>query len=299
MGSFINLIMKPIARDKRTINILLQIEKLASAGVPVYLWGEDGVGKDFFAAYLHEVSGRKGPFVRVGAYNLKKELAEVQLFGCKRGAFSDAHEDREGFLKKADGGTLYLDMLEEMDMEVQKSLFGAVESGEFLPLGSTTPERSDFRVIASGRFPLERAVKEGKILEKFMHFFTFSLEIPPLRERKEDIVPLAREFASGRIAIPGEVASALRSYRWYGNVRELKNFVEREIALGKEELGVPSISSVYLEEELKEKASDLPSLEEMEVWYIKRVLSIFNGNKTRAAKALGITRKTLLRKLKK
>lgn len=299
MGSFIISIMRPIAKDKRTKTLLSEIDRIASMKVPVYLWGEDGVGKDYFAAYIHRVSGRRGPFVKVGAFSLKKELAEVQLFGCKKGAFSDAYEDREGFLKRADQGTLYIDMLEELDISVQKVLFDALESGEFLPLGSTTLERSYFRIIASGKAPLERGVREGKILEKFLHFFTISIEIPPLRERKDDILSLAREFAEGRISISRKAAEYLVSHPWYGNVRELKNFIEREITLGKKELEAPSQPILYLERELEERHTEIPTLEDMEKWYIERVLKIFNGNKTRAAKALGITRKTLLNKLRK
>lgn len=299
MGSFIISIMRPIAKDKRTRTLISEIDRIASINVPVYLWGEDGVGKDYFAAYIHRVSGRSGAFVKVGAFSLKKELAEVQLFGCMKGAYSDAYEDREGFLKRADRGTLYIDMLEELDISVQKVLFDALESGEFLPLGSTISEKSDFRIVASGKVPLEQGVREGRILEKFLHFFTISIEIPPLRERRDDILPLAREFASGRISINSETAEALMSHPWYGNVRELKNFIEKEIALGKEELSPPSQTVLYLERELEERHAELPTLKDVETWYIKKVLKMFNGNKTRAARALGITRKTLLNKLRK
>ncbi len=282
--------MKIIAEDPLTKKLLQQLSRYASLNVKIYLWGESGAGKDTFALYIHEASGRKGKFLKVGAYNVKPSLVESQFFGYLKGAFSGAAEAKEGFLERANGGTLYLDLLDSLPMEAQVKIFDALETGRFLPLGATEERSSSFLLVASGQLPLEEAVSQGKIHPKFLHLFPVCVRIPPLRERKGDIIPLAEYFARGRIKISSR--RALISYPWPGNVRQLRNFVEREISLGKKETGEPAMDFPW------ESSPDVLPLREMERIYVRKVLERFGGNKTKAAKALGITRKTLRRILK-
>ncbi len=282
--------MKIIAEDPLTRELLSKLEKYATLRTRVYLWGETGVGKDTFALYFHLSSGRRGKFLKVGPHNIHLELAEAQFFGYLKGAFSDAHRDMDGFLKRADRGTLYLDMLDSLPLAVQGKIFDALERGSFLPLGATMEERADFLLVASGSLPIGMAVERGKVDPRFLHLFPISLRIPPLRERKGDIIPLVQHFSRGRIKL-GE-KRALLSYPWPGNVRELRNFVEREISLGKTHTGVPE------GEIFPVMPSEVIPLREMERIYARRVLERFGGNITRAARALGITRKTLRRLIK-
>ncbi len=282
--------MKIIAEDILTKKLLHEIRKYASLGVKVYLWGESGAGKDTFALYIHEASGRKGAFLKVGAYSISPALAESQFFGHLEGAFSGAEKAREGFLERANEGTLYLDLLDSLPMDVQIKIFDALETGRFIPLGGTEERNSSFLLVASGQLPLEEAASRGKIHPKFVHLFPVCVRIPPLRERKGDIIPLAEYFAMGRIKISRR--KALVSYPWPGNVRQLRNFIEREISLGKKETGEPAMDFSW------ESSPDVIPLREMERIYVRKVLERFGGNKTRAAKALGITRKTLRRILK-
>ncbi len=290
--------MEFIAQDKQSKKLIERIKEIAPTKFPVFLWGESGVGKNEVAKLIHSLSGRKGLFLILGSFNIRNELVESLFFGYKKGAFSDAYEDREGFLKRADGGTIYLDMIQELGIEVQMRIFNALENKEFIPLGKSEPSKSDFRVIASSLYPLEELFERGLIIEKFLHFFTFSLRIAPLRERKRDIIPLVKHFCKGKMKIEKESEKSLLAHPWFGNVREIRNFVDKERAMGKERIGSPEVSPALFKKMIEEKAFSLPNLRELELWYIKKVLEHFKGNKTRAAKALGITRKTLLRKLK-
>ncbi len=283
--------MRIIAEDPLTREILEELRKFAARRLRVYLWGESGVGKDTLALYYHRLCGGEGLFLKLGLHNISTTLAEAQFFGYKKGAFSDAFQDKEGFLDRAREGTLYIDMLESLPMDLQAKFFDPLESGRYTPLGSTEIRESRFVLVASGSLPLQEAVSEGKVYEKYLHLFHISLRIPPLRERKEDILPLILHFSGGRFK--GMDRRGLLSYPWPGNIRELKNLVEREIALGKDYLSAPEPGPLFFPK------SEVLTLQEVQRIYAKKVLEIFRGNKTRAAKALGITRKTLRKLVEK
>ncbi|MCD6454042.1 MAG: sigma-54-dependent Fis family transcriptional regulator [Candidatus Aminicenantes bacterium] len=291
--------MKIIALDPLSKKLLKKAEKIAPTRLPVYLWGESGSGKDTLAEYIHRKSGVDGKMIKIGNFNISAQLVDSQIFGHRKGAFSDAFEDRDGFIALANNGTLYLDLLDEIPIDVQKKIFPVLESGEFYPLGSESLKKVNLRILASGELPLEEAVRTGRIIEKFLHFFTFSLHVPPLRERKKDILPLIKEFSNGKLKISSDVKEKIMEYPWWGNIRELKNFVEREISLGKDEISPPEPAGTYFEREAEVFFRNFPTLEEFEIWYIKKVLAIFKGNKKKTAEVLGITRSTLYRKLKK
>ncbi len=281
--------MKIISEDPLTREILGKLAKFAPRRLRLYLWGESGVGKDTLARYYHLLSRRRGVFLKLGLHNLSSTLAEAQFFGYVKGAFSDALHDREGFLGRVHGGTLYLDMLDHLPLELQVKFFDPLESGKYTPLGGTKPMESDFILIASGSLPLQEAVSRGMVYEKYQHLFHLELRIPPLRERRGDILPLIRHFSRGKLSIADR--KGLISYPWPGNIRELKNFVEREMALGKRSLTAPRGRAVF------PPSGEVLTLREVQRIYARRVLEIFHGNRTRAARALGITRKTLRRLL--
>ncbi len=283
--------MRIIAEDSLTRELVYELKKFASRRLRIYLWGESGVGKDTFALYYHSLCGCKGIFLKLGLHNISPTLAEAQFFGYSKGAFSDAFQAKEGFLDRVREGTLYLDMLDTLPIDLQAKFFDPLESGRYTPLGSTEIRQSRFVLVASGSLPLQDAVSSGKVYEKYLHLFHINLRIPPLRERKGDILPLIEHFSGGRFSQLDR--KGLLSYPWPGNIRELKNYVEKEIALGKEELLAPE------EEFWFPPSGEVLTLKQIQRLYAKKVLDMFRGNKTRAAKALGITRKTLRRLVEK
>ncbi len=297
--------MEFIARDPESLKIRREIEKIAPSSLSVFIYGESGTGKDVVAELIHRLSGRKGPFVKINCANLREELIESELFGYVKGAFSDASEDRKGKLEAADGGSLYLDGIENLSVRAQAKIAPALETGTFYPLGSHQEVKSDFRLIVSSRFSPLQLLNSGKINESFFHVCTgYILAIPPLRKRKQDIPALIAYFLKElgvQQKIEEVLLEALLSYPWPGNIRELKAYVEREVLVwgritGKE---LPSLQPASIKKELEEKMEELPTLQELEAFYIKRVLSYTKGNRSRAAQILGISRKTLYNKLKK
>ncbi len=296
--------MEFIARDPESLKIRREIEKIAPSSLSVFIHGESGTGKDVAAELIHRLSGRKGPFVKINCANLREELIESELFGYVKGAFSDAAEDRKGKLEAAGGGSLYLDGIENLSVRAQAKIAPALETGTFYPLGSHKPVKSDFRLIVSSCLSPQQLLSSGRINESFFHVCTgYVLSIPPLRKRKQDIPALMNYFLKElgvEQKVEGELMKALLSYPWPGNVRELKAYVEREVLLWGRITGreLPALQPASIKRELEEKMEELPTLQELESWYINRVLSFTKGNRTRAARILGISRKTLYNKLK-
>jgi DNA-binding NtrC family response regulator len=276
------------------------------------LLGESGVGKEVVAAYIHETSERrKGPFVRVNLAAIPESMVEAELFGSVRGAFTDAKRDRAGHFASAEGGTLLLDEICEFKPELQPKLLRALEERRFFPVGTDRERRMNVRVLAAtNRDPMDMIARGLLREDLYYRLSTLVIRIPPLRERRDDVLPLATHFLERfraelgrpRASFTPAARAALPSYAWPGNVRELRNAVERAMIvaesddIGRGDLGLPPES-----EEAPLGADDEAtlSLEAIEKRHIVRVLERAGGSKSRAAAVLGISRSTLWEKAKR
>jgi DNA-binding NtrC family response regulator len=276
------------------------------------LIGESGVGKEIVASYIHEMSERRsGPFVRVNLAAIPENMVEAELFGSLRGAFTDAKRDRAGHFASADGGTLLLDEVCEFKIELQPKLLRALEERSFFPVGSDRERRMNVRVLAAtNRDPMDQIARGLLREDLYYRLSTIVIRIPPLRERKEDILPLATHFLERfraelgrpRASLTPSAAATLEEYKWPGNVRELRNVVERAMivaeadAIGKSDLGLPFDVGAPSPAE----GGEAPlTLEDMEKRHITHVLERAGRSKTRAAAMLGVSRSTLWEKLKR
>lgn len=282
----------------------------ASARANVIIYGESGTGKELVAKEIHDHSDRcKRKFVAVNCAAIPETLLESEFFGCKRGAFTGASSDRKGYLEQADGGTLFLDEIGELDINLQAKLLRAIDGGGFTPVGENVSRNSDFRIVAATNRDLVEFVKQGRMREDFYYrIHIIPITLPALRTRKEDI-PLLIEnylrFYTDGIktpSIPGATMDALVNYCWRGNVRELRNAVQRFLSEGNFDFIVrANETQTSAQSSLKLSISTDQSLgnqvQELEKKILEEVLARFKGNKSRAAAVLGITRKTLLRKM--
>jgi transcriptional regulator with PAS, ATPase and Fis domain len=274
------------------------------------------VGKGAVAHFIHEHSPRhKSPFVQINCAALPAQLVESELFGVRKGAYTDAREDRPGLLVQAAGGTLFLDEIAEMPLEAQPKLLQALEAGAVRPVGGHNEIRIDVRVIAATNRPLEQALRERDFRSDLYHRLNvIRVEVPPLRERPEDIealvdVLLQRASTKLRRPVIGVTTEAMRwllSYEWPGNVRELANIIERAVALTDHDTilledllltSAPLGKEDLLSTALSHAAARKLPLAEVERAYIRQVLEAAQGNKAYAARILGIDRKTLYHKL--
>ena len=292
-----------------------QLNRIAESDAAVLVTGESGSGKELVARAVHERSNRQQqPFVAVNCAALPEALLESELFGHVRGAFTDARTDRKGLFVEADGGTLFLDELGEMPLGMQTKLLRVLEERKVRPVGGTQEVPFDVRIVSATNRDLETAVEEKAFREDlFYRINVVQLELPPLRSRGTDILLLAQHFIE-RFAersnkevdgLSEPVAEKLLSYNWPGNVRELRNVMERAVALTRfDKLTVDDLpdkirqfksSQVVL---VGDDPAELLPLGEIEARYIQHVLKATEGNKTMAAKILGLDRKTLYRKLK-
>lgn len=288
------------------------INKVAPTEVPVLITGDSGSGKDVVAHGIQSASNRQEkPFIIKNCATLQKELIRSELFGHTRGSFTGATEDREGLLGYADTGTLFLDEIGELPLELQGSLLRVLEARRYRRVGEKNERCIDIRFIFATSRNLAAGVEAGTFNEALYHRINvFNIYIPQLSERKEDI-PLLAEHFLGRMAasigqhtptISEKAMQSLLAYNWPGNIRELRNVLERSLILCENNV----ISDKALPQELVNKVADkigggngLFSLEEVEREHILRALNYFNGNRQQAADALGIGRKTLYRKLEK
>jgi DNA-binding NtrC family response regulator len=280
-------------------------KRLAVSEIPVIIEGETGTGKEALAESLHaEGPLAKGPFVVFDCTAVPPNLLESELFGHERGAFTGAVQSRKGVFAEAHGGTLFIDEVGDLDLALQSKLLRAIERSEFRPVGGNQVVRVDVRILAATRRDLDREVQAGRFRDDLFHRLAVSrIELPPLRERKGDVVVLCRHFleqaGAPLDAIPNEVVTRWDDHAWPGNVRELRNAVARFLALG--ELGrlepVPqqSSGSDWVNDIL---ALDLPIseardrvIQEFEERYIARALHHTGGNVTRAARAAGVGRR--------
>ncbi|MDQ3364065.1 MAG: sigma-54 dependent transcriptional regulator [Myxococcota bacterium] len=302
-----------IAKSQSMRDVVSLVQRIAASTASVLVTGESGTGKELIARAIHYNSTRaNGPFVGVNLAAVPEGLIESELFGHKRGAFTDARFDRGGLFVEADGGTIFLDEIGELALPLQAKLLRVLQEHEVRPLGATKNQRVDVRVVAATNKNLETMLTDGSFREDlYYRLNVIHLDLPPLRSRPEDIVPLAehvleqlgkRQTPPRRMRLSPEAQHLLLAYHWPGNVRELMNVLERGIALCQGEL----IADDDLPSHVREKrpadflgaaVARRMSLAELEREFIERVLEDEAGNKTRAAQRLGLDRKTLYRKL--
>lgn len=292
-----------------------QLLRIVDSSVAVLLTGESGSGKEVVAHALHQQSSRaKQPFVAVNCAALPESLLESELFGHVKGAFTDAKEDRTGLFLQANGGTLFLDEIGEMPIGIQPKLLRAVEHKTARPVGGKSEQPFDVHLIAATNRDLEAAIEE-KTFRKDLYYRinVLELNVPPLRTRGTDVLLIAKHFLNQYVAATGkrvtgfedEVLRKLLQYDWPGNVRELRNVIQRAVVLAQHEKinidVLPTKISQHTPSQLVIDEGDnqpLDSLERIQRRYIRYVLDRTNGNKTEAAKILGLDRKTLYRRLK-
>ncbi len=290
------------------------VARVADSEASVLIVGESGTGKEVIAHALHDRSRRaKGPFVAVNCTAMPEALLESELFGHVKGAFTDARDSRTGLFAQARGGTLFLDEIGDMPMTLQPKILRALQERKIRPIGSNTEIAIDVRIAAATNRDLEMAIEEKRFREDlYFRLNVIQIALPPLRSRGGDVLPLAQQFleafakrshrAVTRIAAPA--AEKLVAYAWPGNVRELQNCMERAVTLARfEEIIVEDLPEKirdYRSSHLViagDDPAELVAMEEVERRYVMRVLEAVGGNKTHAAKVLGIERKTLYRKL--
>jgi DNA-binding NtrC family response regulator len=289
-------------------NVVRTVRRVAPSDVSILITGESGTGKEVIGDLIHTASARSsGPLIKINCAALPRELIESELFGSVKGAFTGAHSDREGLFRQAEGGTLLLDELSEMPIDTQSKLLRVLQEKEVRPVGGRTSYKTDCRIIAATNRKVEDAIKDGKLREDlYYRISAVSVHLPPLRERRDDILPLANAFlkrfaAQANRDIAGfsnEAGERLRMFDWPGNVRQLQNEVQRAVLLceGKTVDGVDlSITSVP-----NEGGGDtsFTLLEGVERNTIVQMLKETGGNKLETAKRLGIGRQTLYNKIK-
>ncbi|BCS52223.1 sigma-54 dependent transcriptional regulator [Geobacter sp. SVR] len=290
--------------------------KVASSDANILILGESGTGKELIASALHHNSPRRNhPFVSLNCAALTDTLLESQLFGHLRGAFTGAVTNQKGMLEESDGGTLFLDEIGDVSPAVQAKLLRVIQERDFIPVGSTRPKKVDVRFVAATNKDLQREVAEGRFREDlYYRLNVITLNLPPLRERPEDIEPLVRHFlrrfaarmAKDISAIAPDALAALQNYGWPGNVRELENVMERAVILTAGSAittaviplrGVQSAQTAAPALPMPVQPSAMVPLEEMERQHIEAVLKGNNYNKSRTAEILGISRRTLDRRI--
>jgi len=286
--------------------IMEMIRTVAETDSTVVILGESGTGKELMARAIHAQSKRRfAPIVAVNCGAIPETLLESELFGHEKGAFTGAQYRRKGKIELAHGGTLFLDEIGDISPKMQVDLLRVIETRSFARLGGNKEIQSDFRLVCATNRNLEEQVREGRFREDlYYRIKVFSVELPPLRERAEDILPLARHFVSKYARSMGkrekaftpEAVTLLESYRWPGNVRELENAIERAMVIGKDEAIQPRDLPLRVE---NGSPPDSTSLEALEKEHIIRVMREMEGNVTRSAKVLGIDRATLYNKMKK
>lgn len=280
-------------------------EKVALTDATVLLTGETGTGKEVFANAIHEGSDRKkNNFVAINCSAFSKEILESELFGHKAGAFTGAVKDKKGLVEEANGGTLFLDEIGEMPIELQAKLLRVLETKEFIKMGETKVSRSDFRLIAATNRDLEEEIKQGNFREDlYFRLNIFEIRLPSLRERKEDLKALAKNFVNvfsqklhiSNIEISPEYYKTLEKNDWKGNIRELRNTVERSLILMNNHI-LDAESLPHYSEKVSSE-NDSFSMKSLEKEHIQKVLQYTKGNKAEAARLLEIGIATLYRKL--
>lgn len=285
------------------------VEKIAETDANVLITGENGTGKEMLAREIHALSNRfRHDMVTVDMGAVTETLFESELFGHKKGAFTDAYADRAGKFEAADGGTLFLDEIGNLPYHLQSKLLTALQSRTVVRVGSNEPIPVNIRLICATNANLEEKVMQGKFREDLLYRVnTIHLEIPSLRERKEDIIPLAERFVDrfakqydkGKLVLSEAVCHKLREHPWYGNIRELEHAIEKAVIISED--GVLTDAHFHFPKKSLSPArdSEAETLEDMELVMIRKAIDKHGGNLSAVAAQLGITRQTLYNKMKK
>ena len=288
------------------------IERISDTSSNVLITGESGTGKELVAKAIHYNGvGKEGPFVAINCAAIPETLLESELFGYKKGAFTDAKSDKKGLIFEANEGTLFLDEITEMPLTLQAKLLRVIEEREIRPLGDTNSYLIDVRIISTSNRDIASLIQQGRFREDlYYRLKVVDIEMPPLRERKEDIPILvqhfihkfSKELKKAVSSVSEDALKILLNYFWPGNVRELENIIQRAITLSQHEVILPDDLPASIiqktDEKLFEKAMEEKfTLDQLEKEYVKRVLIETGGNKSKAAERLGLDRKTLYRKL--
>ena len=283
-------------------NVLDTVEKVLDHDVSILILGESGSGKDYLAEAIHACGNRRDePFVHIDCASIPRDLFESELFGHERGTFTDAHARKLGKLELARSGTVYFDELSALTPQLQAKLLRAIQERRFTRLGGSSPVAFDARVISSSNADLQSLLESGDLRrDLYYRINTISIVMPPLRERSEDVLPLAKSFLKRRIRFDEEAERTIVSYRWPGNVRELRNAIERAQLLETgDRITASSLPLESADDLVKTAARGEWTLEQLEAHYIREVLRSTRANYSRAAAILGINRKTLLEKRRK
>ncbi len=297
-----------IGRSEPMKKVYRTIAKVASTVANVLITGESGTGKEIVARTIHYSSGRSSaPFVPVNCGGIPESLLESELFGYVKGAFTGASETRAGFFQTADGGTIFLDEISETSMPMQVKLLRVLQDKEVCMVGANRTVKCDVRIIAATNKDLASLVEKGTFREDlFFRLNVITINMPPLRERGDDILLLANNFANKYARECGietpefsdKALDMIRNYYWPGNVRELENVIQRQVLMSEGgTIEAPDFPSLMRKSQLRDTGFSR-SLADVEAEYIRNVLESVDGNKTQAAKILGIDRKTLREKLK-
>jgi len=298
-----------IGESEAMQKVLVAIDKAASSSATILITGESGTGKELVARAIHYRSPRaSAPFVPINCGGIPESLLESELFGYVKGAFTGAVETRAGFFQTAEGGTIFLDEISETSLTMQVKLLRVLQDKEIFLVGARQPQKVDIRIIAATNKDLLTLVEKDVFREDlYYRLNVITIDIPPLREREEDILLLvkhfskkfAKEFGKDVPRFCEEALKVLKSYDWPGNVRELENIIQRLIIMTESDsIDIPDLPSLMRFSALR-GVSPNRTLAEVEASHIRSVLATVDGNKTRAAEILGITRKTLREKLKK
>ena len=308
--------LAPVFKSK----VMQEMEELIGAMAPsdanVLITGESGVGKEVVANVIHSKSRRAGkPLVKLNCAAFPQTMIESELFGYVKGAFTGAMNDFPGMIAEARGGTLFLDEISEMPADLQTRFLRVLQEREYRSLGSTKMLKADFRVITATNRPIAQALAENRLRsDLYYRINTFQIEVPPLRERKEDIPPLvntfvqrfAKQLGKAEPTIAPEAFQKLLDYSWPGNVRELQNAIEYAVVLARNDMiGIKELpTEIQLPPALQTspapvRRSGVASLDDMERETILRALTQTHGNKKKAAELLGIQRPTLYNKMKR
>lgn len=301
-----------VGKSKPMLHAIEMAKKVAATDTTVLLTGETGTGKEVFAQAIHAESKRSAkPFVAINCSALGKEILESEMFGHKAGSFTGAAKDKTGLFEEAHEGTIFLDEIGEMDLSLQAKLLRVLETGTFLKVGETKETKVDVRVIAATNRDLQAESEKGNFrLDLFYRLSVFSIRLPSLQERKADIPLLAQHFIEiftaklNRSSLEGKPLSmdesfqkALANHPWKGNIRELKNIIERAVILASgDELTLDCLPFDFQYTETG-NPEDALKLAEMEKLHIRKVLAFTKGNKTKTAELLGIGLATLYRKI--
>ena len=297
-----------IGKSKSLESVIDLAKKVAKTDSTVLLTGETGTGKEVFAQAIHENSNRVGKsFVALNCSTFSKELLESELFGHKQGAFTGAIKDKKGFIEEANGGTLFLDEIGEMPIDLQAKLLRVLETNEYIVVGDSTPKKSNFRLIAATNRDLKVESNEHRFRsDLYFRLNIFEINLPPLRERIKDIIPLTHYFVEKfstsinkkSLKIEDDFLHKLEKYNWPGNIRELKNVIERAVILADTSLTSDVLPyEIQHQTDSKSKPMSAFAMNSIEKLHIQKVLNYTKGNKAETARLLEIGIATLYRKL--